>query len=162
MQKLNLSYFRINIEQNDAFERLCRWLGKEPKESHSVTLSEAVDAATDGDVWKGAAVYMYYNEGWTVFEDLSGHFSFISAESWLSFAAGDDVLVAGYNDAILCAELVIIEKGVVKREFMEIADDPEAFLNKGDEPQAESWLDIASFVDDDDIVYSDTGTLLIF
>ena len=121
-----------------------------------------MDAATDGDDWKGAAVYMYYNEGWTVFEVLSGHFSFISAASWLAFAAGDDVLVAGYNDAILCAELVIIEKGVVKREFMEIADDPEAFLNKGDEPQAESWLDIASFVDDDDIVYSDTGTLLIF
>ena len=164
---MNLSYFRIKLSQEESINRLQNWIGKAPKEVIETNDSNAVDVACENETWKGRAVYVYHNAPWTVFEDLSGGFSVISAENWLQFAEKNSLIVAGYNDAILFAEFIIIENGVVIRDFFEDYDNPEDNRNLGilpfeKETPIESWIDVAAFVDDDDIVSSENGTVLIF
>lgn len=146
--------------------RLASWFDspelERPKE---VALSDAVTLAIDanGD-WRGSALYIYHNEGWAIFEDMSGHFSAIAAKSWLGFAQSDDFVFAGYNDAIGYGELVVIESGDIVREFLFYADDPDGNVNIGQfdgnsvEP-LETWVEAASFVDDNDLVFSEHGLL---
>jgi len=71
-------------------------------------------------------------------------------------AGSDDLVVAGYNDAIPCGELIVIRAGKILREFAEDDSDPdEEVLNRGHAPEEEgpeplsSWIDVARFVDDD-------------
>ena len=108
-------------------------------------------------------MYVYENEGWTVFEDLMGAFSFIDAEEWKAFAKEDEFVFAAYNDAMLYAELIVITDGVVTKNFMENDDIPEDNINEGNGvADIENWTDVAAFMDDDDLVNSDKGTVYIF
>ena len=164
---MNPSYFRIKLSQNEAVERLCKWTGKVPKESIETSYRDAVSSACKDGQWKGRAVYVYDNEGWTVFEDLSGGFTEIPAEDWLRFAGKESLVVAGYNDALIVAELIVIENDTIVRDFFEYIDDPESYRNIGalpfeSEHPIKSWVGVAGFVDDDAIVFSDKGTVLIF
>ena len=161
------SYFRITLSQDEAINRLCEWLEKKPKEVIETSLSNAVSSACENGQWKGGAVYVYHNAGWTVFEDLSGGFFDISAVDWMRFAGKDSLVVAGYNDALISAELIVIENSTIMRDFFEYSEEPETFRNKGIMPferkrPIENWIGVASFVDDDDIVFSDNGTVLVF
>lgn len=159
-------YFRIRLPLSDAMERFRSWCGQPELEPPKlVALSDAVRAACDENGhWRGAALYVYENTGWTVFEDLSGQAGGSPADSWLSFAESDDFVLAGYNSAILCGELIVIENGVVVREFGYDCDNPEFNVNRGEltgssiEP-LESWVEVAEFVDGDKIAYSDHGLL---
>ena len=164
---MNLSYFRIKLSEEESINRLRNWIGKAPKEVVETNYSNAVDVACENETWKGRAIYVYHNAPWTVFEDLSGSFSDISAENWLQFAEKDSLIVAGYNDAILFAEFITIENGVVIRDFFEDYDNPEDNRNIGilpfeQETPIESWIEVAAFVDDDNIVFSENGSVLIF
>lgn len=161
---MNPSYFRIKLAKAQAAELLCAWCGKQPRETVDTGFGEAVDVSVDENgQWKGNCLYMYENGGWTVFEDLSGGFAGVSAEKWLEFAGVHDFVSAGYNDSIPYAELVVITGGAVRKEFLDIPDEPESNVNMGDMyPEVASWEDAAAFVDDDDLVYSDSGTVLIF
>jgi hypothetical protein len=96
------SYFRIRLQKSEAMARFAAWLDmpeiEPPKE---VALSDAVDLACDDQGnWQGAALYLYENGDWTIFEDLSGHYGARPANSWLSFARSDAFVFAGYNDSI--------------------------------------------------------------
>ena len=153
----------------DAMARFAKWLGYLPELAppREVSLADSVDlACDDDDQWLGAALYIYENDGWTVFEDLSGHRGSIPADSWLSFAESDDFVFAGYNDAIEYGELIVIENGTVVREFLFDADDPDANVNRGVlagnliEP-LKTWIEVAHFVDDDDLAFSEKGLLWI-
>ncbi|HKA21306.1 MAG TPA: hypothetical protein VKN18_23720 [Blastocatellia bacterium] len=163
---MNPSYFRIRLPMPNAMVRFASWFGLPELEPPKVVpLLDAVDAACDENgQWRGSALYVYENSGWTVFEDLSGHCGSIPADSWLSFAESDDFVFAGYNDAISYGELIVIENGTVVREFLYDADNAEVNVNRGEltgspiEPM-ESWIEAASFVDDDDLAYSENGLL---
>jgi len=164
---VNPSYFRVKVQKDEAIDRLCSWTKKKPRESIETSYSNAVNVACIEGQWKGIALYVYQNEDWTVFEDLTGAFSSIPGEKWLNFAENDPLVVAGYNDAIVYAELIIIDKNQILKDFYEHSGIPDAFRNTSKLSFEEinpikSWVDVASFVDGDDITYSDNGTVLIF
>ncbi len=161
---MNPSYFRIKLGKKDAIKRLTAWVGQAAKEQIDTELTQAVPVSLDNaGQWKGDCLYMYENNGWTVFEDLSGGFSFMNVESWQEFAQNDPLVVAGYNDAVVCAELVVIENGAVVKNFVYCDDMPEDNINQGTAfNEIAHWAAVASFVDEDDLVYSDSGTVLIF
>lgn len=161
---MNPSYFRIKRNMEDAVERLCIWNGSSFKERIETDYSKAVDVSLNKNgQWKGDCLYAYENDGWTVFEDLSGGYSFIEPEQWKEFAGTDKLVFASYNDALLYAEMIVIENGSLTKYFVECADMPEENVNEGDGvPGIENWIDVASFVDGDDLVYSDIGVVFIF
>lgn len=166
---MNPSYFRINISKLAATNRFARWLlSPELEPPKEVSLMDSVTLACDeSGQWRGASLYFYEKNGWTVFEDLSGHFTGVPAEHWMEFAQLNDFVLAGYNDAIGCAELIVISNGGIIREFLDDADDPEVGVNiglyeaSGIEP-IENWTDVARFVDNDDLIFSDRGWLWVF
>src|SRR5688572_10113857 len=127
------SYFRIRLSRANALARYADWCKTpELEPPREISYSDAVTFAVDDrGNWRGAALYLYHNNGWTVFEDLSGHHSWIPAESWLKLAQSDDLVVAGYNDSICCGELTVIQRGEVVREFRFDQDDPESNVDRG-------------------------------
>ncbi|MCL2060249.1 MAG: hypothetical protein FWH01_14555 [Oscillospiraceae bacterium] len=164
---MNPSYFRIKLPMDEAINRLCNWIYKAPKEIIETSMENAVSVACVNGQWKGAALYVYYNDGWAVFEDLSGGFSSMPADDWLRFARNDPLVVAGYNDAIIYAELKVIEDNIVIKDFFEYSEKPDSYKNIGklhseDKAPIESWADVAAFIDEDDIVFSENGTVYIF
>ena len=129
---MNPSYFRIKLNMEEAVKRLCDWNGKEYVERIETKNSNAVKVSLNPNgQWKGSCVYAYENEGWTVFEDLMGGYSFIGVEQWLKFAKDDEFVFAAYNDAILYAEMVVIVEGIVTKHFIEDIDMPEENVNEG-------------------------------
>ena len=161
---MNPSYFRIKLPTEEAVRRLCSFEKKTPKETIPCRLSEAVDYCIDENKqWKGSCLFVYENKGWTIFEDLSGFYAGVSASQWQKFAQQDDFVAAGYNDAIVYGELVIITAGVVEKEFLSDWQMPEDNRNNGDKfPEIQEWTDAADFVDNDEILYAEQGTVLIF
>ncbi len=165
---MNPSYFRIRLPLKDAKDRLRKWWGvEEPTECIETNASQAVDLAiTPNGQWRGGALFFYENDGWSVFEDLSGGFGSVPSSMWQEFAQLDDFVFAGYNDAIPYGELIVIKQGIVLREFMNYPDDPDENINKGhlasevDRPIT-SWVEVASFVDDDPFAFSDRGWLWV-
>lgn len=161
---MNPSYFRIKLNKEEALERLCTWNEKKIKEKIETDFSNAVSVSlNEHGQWKGSCLYVYEKEGWTIFEDLFGGYSLIGAENWKIFAEDHSLVVAGYNDSIIYAELVVIENGIIQKNFVECDDAPEDNVNKGTEfKNICNWIDVASFIDHDELVYSDNGTVIIF
>ena len=161
---MNPSYFRIKLNKDEAIQRLCDWNGRKYKERIETKYSKAVDVSLDESrQWKGSCLYVYESEEWTVFEDLSGGYSFIDIENWKKFAKENELVFAAYNDAILYAEMIMIVDGIVTKYFIEDFDMPEENVNEGDGiAEINNWIDVAKYVDEDDLVYSDTGVVLIF
>ncbi len=76
---MNPSYFRIKVNMKEAVERLCIWNGSDCKEWIETGLSDAVDVSlNENGTWKGTCLYVYEKDGWTIFEDLSGSYSFLN------------------------------------------------------------------------------------
>lgn len=74
----------------------------------------------------------------------------------------DSFIFAGYNDAIPYGEMIALDNGEILKDFGDDLSDSEFCHSIGDEYQEiKDWTDVAAFVDDDDIVYSDTGILII-
>lgn len=166
---MNPGYCRIRLPMETATHRLRDWFGKEPLQPPVETDSmSSVSLACDSQgQWRGRALFVYEKEGWTVFEDLSGCLLFLPMEQWLSFAGRDEFFMAEYNDAILIAELIVINDGTVVREFREDAESPEENRNSGklpgeDSQPIRSWVEVASIVDEDELAFSKKGWLWIF
>ena len=163
---MNPSYARIRLPLADAMERFSTILNcHELEPPTQVSLSDSVSRSVNADGhWRGGAKFVYENGGWTVFEDLSGHLSACGADSWLAFAGDCDFVFAGYNDAIGYGELIVIRNRTVVREFLYDADNPQDNVDNGTLPDIDplnTWIEVASFVDDDDIAFSETGLLWI-
>jgi hypothetical protein len=163
---MNPSYFRIKLPLEEAKKRLCDWWGvSEPQEPVKTDSTNAVRlACTESGMWRGGALYFYQSDDWTVFEDLSGGFSSIPGSSWLDFAKQDSFVFAGYNDSIPYGELIVIEKGQIVREFVDVPDEPDENRNIGkltqeEEEPIQSWIDVASFVDEENLAFSEEGWL---
>ena len=163
---MNPGYFRIKLNKKEAIQRLCDWKGGIYKVSIRTNYLNAVKVSIDQNgQWKGDCLYVYQNEDWTVFEDLSGFYSFIDPESWLEFAREDELVFVAYNDAMLYAEMIEFVDGTVVKYFLENFDIPEDNVNKGSGyAEIQSWIDVANFMDHDEYYFdrSDQGMVLIF
>lgn len=149
-------------------QRLFDWQGvNDPRPLTKTDCSRAVDlACTDQGTWRGNALLISDLGDWTLFCDLSGGYSSIPARRWQEFAKNDDFVFASYNDAIGFAELVVIESGQILREFLDSPDQSEENVNIGRLPVEadrcfQDWVDIASFVDSDDLGFSPIGWLWV-
>ena len=163
---MNPSYARIRLPLADAMERFSKFVNSNELEPpREVSLSAAVTQSVDSNGnWLGGAKYVYHKDGWTVFEDLSGHLGACSANSWLDFAGDSEFVFAGYNDAISYGELIVIRDRSVLREFIHDAENPDENTDTGSCPDVgtlKTWIEVARFVDDDDLAFSDTGLLWI-
>jgi hypothetical protein len=173
------SYARIRLPQRESLSRFSQWIGlPELEPPRKVKSSKSVDDACKDGVWRSVvAVFVYESEGWTVFEDLTGHFATFSADRWLAFADRDELVVAGYNDTVPYGQygflhessvLIVVQGGSVVREFLDDHQDPRQNVNRGRLPSEktspiEDWISAASFVDADDIVHlPDEGLLWMF
>jgi hypothetical protein len=165
---MNPSYFRLRLPLSEAKRRLADWLGV--ADLRGLVATDGVNAVrlacTPGGSWRGGALFMYQKEDWSVFEDLTGGFSSRSVSEWLPFAKTDELVFAGYNDAIGWGELVVIADGKVLRQFSYDPSNPETNVDTGLLPAESStplktWIEVASFVDDDHLYGAETGWLWV-
>lgn len=147
--------------------RLAVWL--ESNEVEQPTQVDSIKAVTlacnnEGE-WKGLALFIYEKSGFTVFSDLTGQLGSRDAEAWLKLAGRDDLMYAAYNDTVSYGQLICVEDRIVVREYLQDLQDPSQDINKqksGLEP-LRSWIDVAGFIDEDDLAdEEDIGTLWIF
>jgi hypothetical protein len=163
---MNPSYARIHLPLAEAMARFSSLVNSHDLEPPTeVSISDCVDRSVDSSgQWRGGAKYVYEKDGWTVFEDMSGHLGGRTAASWLPFAGDNDFVFAGYNDAIGYGELIVIRDRKVLREFLFDADDSVSNVDNGSWPEVDplrTWIEVASFVDGDPIVFSERGLLWI-
>ena len=157
-----LSYVRIKLPREEAIQRFAIWLNWPlPNTLTLIDSSQAVDMACDSEgQWRGPAVFVHHKNDWTIFEDLTGFLTSRSPEDWLKLAGVCELVFAGYNDAIRYAELIAISGGEIIQDFFFDDSEPLLLRNNGARVvDADSWIDIAPFVDEDDLAYSDTGFL---
>jgi hypothetical protein len=162
------SYFRLRQPRESALARLARFCGV-PEISPLIETSilRAVDLATTPEgTWRLPALFIFEEGGWTVFDDLAGSFSARPADSWLEFVGQDEFVFAAYNDAIGYGELIVIQGGKVVREFLHDSDEPAAYVDRGRleferTAPIKSWIEVASFVDDDDLSFAENGSLWV-
>ena len=116
----------------------------------------------------GLAVFIYASGPWTVVEELSGGLSERPVASWLELAEGGDLVYAGYNDAIAYAQLIVVERGRLVREFLQDEQDSSQNVNMGRLPEEagvplETWIDGARWVEEDELTLTrpDQGWLWI-
>ena len=152
-----LSYVRLCCPLAQGIDRYGRWIGMpEVAPRRLVRERDAIDLALDDEEWLGLAVFIYACGPWTVIEELSGGLAERPAESWLELAEGGDLVYAGYNDAMLYAQLIVIERGRLVREFLQDEQDPSQDVNVGRLPgdareRMETWTDGARWVEEDEL-----------
>ena len=163
---MNPSYFRIELSLDAATTRLASWLDWEAGvELIPMGLAEVVSRACDASGnWLGASLFLYSSRSWTVFEDVTGHLGSIPAAEWLKFAVNDAFVFAGYNDSIPYGELVMIRNGRVCCEFLCYDSDVKSHVCFYDPscatvPEPTSLIDVARFIDDDEIAFAESGFL---
>jgi hypothetical protein len=153
----NLSYVRVRCPLDEALARYSRWIGRpEVAPRKLVSERDAVDLALADGEWLGLAVFVYTSGPWTVFEELSGGLAGRPVESWLELAGGGDLVYAGYNDTIPYAQLIVVERGQLVREFLQDEQDSSDDVNVGRLPEEagrrlETWIDGARWVEEDEL-----------
>ncbi len=167
---MNPSYVRIRLPMADALPRFAEWIGLPPLgPPQEVKAVQAVDEACENGDWRSAiAVFIYQSGEWTVFDDQTGYLAALPAERWRSLAGTDELVFAGYNDAVPYGQLIVVRSGRVIREFLDDQQDSSQNVNRGqldfeDDSPIEDWIGAASFVDGDDFAsLPDTGLLWLF
>jgi hypothetical protein len=167
---MNPSYVRLRVPVDDARSRFAQWVGfPELAPPKKVKAVNAVRSATKNGQWRSrVAVFVCGSDSWTVFHDLTGFLASIPAKRWAELAGHDELVFAGYNDAVPYGQLIVVRGGRVVREFLNDQQDPQQNVNRGKlafekrEPITD-WITAASFVDGDDVAtMSDTGFLWMF
>ena len=116
---------------------------------------DAIDLALAQEEWVGLAVFVYPSGPWTVIEELSGGLAERPVASWLDLAEGGDLVYAGYNDSVPYAQLIVVERGRLVREFLKDEQDSSEDVNVGRLPEEsgrrlETWIDGARWVEEDE------------
>jgi len=151
-----LSYVRLRCALAEGLDRYGRWIGTpEVSPYRLVQERDAIDLALANDEWLGLAVFVYASGSWTVIEELSGGLSERPVQSWLELADGGDLVYAGYNDAIPYAQLIVVERGRLVREFLQDEQDSSDDVNVGQLPEEtgkplETWSDGVGWVEEDE------------
>jgi hypothetical protein len=167
---MNPSYVRIRLPMAEALPRFSEWIGLPPLGPPTpVQASQVVEAACEKGRWRSpVGVFVYESGGWTVFDDLTGHLASVSAERWSALAGADELVLAGYNDAVPYGQLIAVRAGRVTREFLDDRQDPRQNVNRGQlaverRSPIKDWVGAASFVDSDEIAsHPGTGLLWMF
>jgi hypothetical protein len=152
-----LSYVRLRCALPEGLDRYGRWIGApEVAPRRLVREREAVDLALADDEWLRLVVFVYASGPWTVIEELSGGLSERPVESWLELADGGDLVYAGYNDAVPYAQLIVVERGRLVREFLQDEQDPSQDVNVGRLPEEagerlETWIDGVRWAEEDEL-----------
>ena len=101
-------------------------------------------------------------------EELSGGLATRPGESWVELAEGGDLVYAGYNDTVPYAQLVVVERGRLIREFLQDEQDSSQDVNVGRlseeaKERLETWIDGARWVEEDELTLTrpDEGWLWI-
>ncbi len=159
---MNPSYFRIKTSKEKAIQRFLDWMDEPVKEKYDkVCLSDCVKLCLDeNEQWKGTCLYIYEKADWTIFEDVSGFLSTIPAQSWKYFACEDEFIFAGYNDAVPYGEFIAIKNGCILKEFLQFPDERKTD-DREYEIEMNSWIDVAFFVDEDELFFCEEGTVII-
>ena|SRR5687767_10667511 len=153
----NLSYVRVRCPLEEAMARYGRWIGApEVAPPRLVHERDMIDLALVDEQWLGLAVFIYSSGPWTVFEEVSGGLAPRSAESWLDLAEGGDLVFASYSDAVPYAELVVVERGQLVRQFLQDEQDSSADVDVGQLPEEarrrfETWIDVTGWVEEDEL-----------
>ena len=165
---MNPSYVRIRVPKDEALRRFASWQRlSEVGPLVPTTAVNATELACDErGQWRGQAVLVSEVADWSLFSDLTGGLGAITAASWLAFAGADDLVFAGYNDAIGYGAIVTITGGVVLQEILFDAAAPTANVyvdrRSGERAPIKDWIGVAAFVDDDDLGFCDQGVLWIY
>ncbi len=152
-----LSYVRLRCPLEEALARYDRWIGvPEVAPRRLVGERDAIDLALSDGEWIGLAVFVYPSGPWTMIEELSGGLAERPAESWLELAEGGDLVYAGYNDTVPYAQLIVVERGQLVREFLHDEQDSSQDVNVGRLPEEagkplETWIDGARWVEEDEL-----------
>jgi hypothetical protein len=116
--------------------------------------------------WRGHAVFVSDLGEWTLFQDFSGAFGFVPGASWAKFAGRDELIMAGYNDSMPYAEMVVVREGKLVREFLDYPTSPQENVNWGvsdsEYEPFKTWIDVAGFVDEDDLGFCEQGWLWVW
>lgn len=164
------SYVRIRLPIREALARFERWIELPALASaKKIRLFDVVDKTCKNGQWRSiVAVFVYESGDWTVFEDQTGHLASMSADRWRELAEEAELVFAGYNDAVPYGQLVVVQSGKVVREFLDDQQDPCGNVNRGKLEVERSapittWIDAASFVDEDEILSApEMGLLWMF
>jgi hypothetical protein len=163
------SYTRLRCPLDEGLARYNRWIGvPEVVPPRLVPERDAIDLALVDEEWVGLAVFVYASGPWTVIEELSGGLAVRPIESWLELAEGGDLVYAGYNDTVPYAQLIVVERGRLVREFLHDEQDSSEDVNVGQLPEEarerlETWIDGARWVEEDELKLTrpEEGWLLI-
>jgi hypothetical protein len=153
-----------------AMERFARWIDRPAlAPPQRIAAHDAIEAACDRGQWRGIALFLHEHEDWAIFDDLSGALAPKTAEQWRGLAGADELVFAGYNDAVPYGQLLVVRGGVVIREFLDDQQDPSQNVNRGkleseDDAPITNWIEVASFVDEDELADQgvENGLLWIF
>ena len=164
------SYVRLPLPLPIALRRFGEWIAlPELEPPRQVRSRDAFDLACTGDEWRGVAVFAHEANGWTVFDDYTGYLGALPAERWISLAGTDELVFAGYNDAIPYGQLIVVREGRIVRQFLHDLQDPSQNVNHGRldlerSKLIDDWVDAAWFVDSDELSdeAADEGTLLLY
>ena len=164
------SYLRIRLPIGEALARFSEWIAyPELTRPRKLKSNKVIEAACKSGVWRSlVAVFVYESGEWTVFDDQTGHLASFSAAKWKALAQRDELVFAGYNDAVPYGQIIAIRNGRVIRDFLDDQQAPESNVNRGklsceSKSPIKNWIDAATFVDEDEIVtYPDTGLLWMF
>ena len=99
---------------------------------------------------------------WTVFEELTGAYSFISVEKWHEFAENDELIVAGFNDDVTYGEFIVFRNGRLVKYFSYDQLSDISFNAGVYDYKINYWTDVAGFIEDDKFYFSDKGEVLVY
>ena len=118
--------------------------------------------------WKGISFLVASFDEWTVFEEMSGGLMTFDSSKFKQLAQSDEMRYIGYNDSVPYGNVLVIQSGKVKRDFLDDKTDPSASRNIGrlkieNKQPLESWIDVEYNFTDDFLKYTvDSGLLWIF
>jgi hypothetical protein len=150
------SYARLRCRLEEAMGRYGRWIGApEVGPPRLVPERDAIDLAVADGEWLGLAVLIFASGPWTVFEEISSGLESRPGESWLELAQGGDLVYAGYNDSVPYAQLIVVERGRLVRQYLQDEQDSSADVDLGQLPEEakhpfQGWIDVMGWVEEDE------------
>lgn len=163
------SYVRIRCPLEEGMARYGRWIGApELGPPRLVPERDIFDLAFSDEQPLGLAVFVFASDPWTVIEEVSGGLELRSTENWLELAQDGDLVFASYNDSIAYAQLVVVERGRLVREFLQDEQDSSQDVNVGQlheeaRRRFENWIHVMGWIeaDEDKLDHPQRGWLWI-
>jgi hypothetical protein len=163
-------YARLPLPIDEAIERFRAWIGlPELEPPRRVRSRESLDLASNGDEWRGVAVWVHAANGWTVFDDYTGYLGSLPTRRWIALAEDEELVFAGYSEGVPYGQVIVVRHRRIVREFLHDLQDPSYNVNRGRlelerAKLIDDWVDAAWFVDSDELADdgAEDGILLLF